>query len=182
VLLALGQTADTGLLPDGWELRAGRVYEHGRALCVFAAGDLATGDGTVAHALGSGRRAADLALESLGAAVTPFARPDRRQAVPATDIRFDHFAPRPMAHGRVLAPAVRARTFAEADPGLVGTDEAHRCFSCGHCTRCDTCLVYCPEGIIRRQAPGYEVDYTYCKGCGICVEECPRSAMELQES
>jgi len=78
--------------------------------------------------------------------------------------------------------AERSATFGEADAGLANADEAHRCFSCGHCTRCDTCLVYCPEGIIRREAPGYGVDYTYCKGCGICVEECPRSAMELSDS
>jgi len=67
--------------------------------------------------------------------------------------------------------------------------EAARCFSCGSCTRCDTCLVYCPEGIIRRHVPtsrvhreaDYEVDYSFCKGCGICVVECPRSAMEMVE-
>lgn len=182
VLLALGQSADTSVLPAGWELREGQVFADGKALPVFAAGDLATGDGTVTHALGSGRRAAERALKDLGYDLVPFARPDRESAVPATDIRFDHFAKRPMAHGRIVAADVRARTFAEADTGLATDDEAHRCFSCGHCTRCDTCLVYCPEGIIRREAPGYGVDYTYCKGCGICVEECPRSAMELHES
>ena len=59
--------------------------------------------------------------------------------------------------------------------------EGHRCFSCGHCTECDNCVVYCPEGIIKRQAPteGYLVDYSYCKGCGICAVECPRKAMEM---
>ncbi|MBM4061401.1 MAG: hypothetical protein FJ265_09960 [Planctomycetes bacterium] len=182
VLLALGQSADTSLLPAGWELRDGRVSANGAPLPVFAAGDLATGDGTVTHAIGSGRRAADLALQALGLPVAPFARPDRETAVPATDVRFDHFAGRPMAHSLVLPVAERAATFGEADAGLANADEAHRCFSCGHCTRCDTCLVYCPEGIIRREAPGYGVDYTYCKGCGICVEECPRSAMELSDS
>ena len=25
----------------------------------------------------------------------------------------------------------------------------------------------------------YEVDYTYCKGCGICVAECPGHAFVL---
>ena len=24
---------------------------------------------------------------------------------------------------------------------------------------------------------GYTVDLAHCKGCGICVEECPRGAM-----
>ncbi len=69
--------------------------------------------------------------------------------------------------------------------GLPDYREAARCFSCGSCTRCDTCLVYCPEGIIRRHSSDdtvdYDVDYTYCKGCGICVVECPRSAMEMVE-
>ncbi|MFO1053880.1 MAG: FAD-dependent oxidoreductase [Planctomycetota bacterium] len=182
VLLALGQSADIGLLPEGWTLKDGQVDVTGRALPVFCAGDFATGDGTVTHALGSGRRAADLALIRLGSDLVPFTRPDRESAVPATDIRFDHFAMRSRSESSVLAPALRARSFSEVSAGLADSAEAHRCFSCGHCTRCDTCLVYCPEGIIRREAPGYGVDYTYCKGCGICVEECPRSAMELTES
>ena len=77
--------------------------------------------------------------------------------------------------------AERITHYEEADLGLPDAFEAHRCFSCGHCTQCDTCLVYCPEGIVRREAPSYAVDYTYCKGCGICVEECPRRAMEMTE-
>jgi pyruvate ferredoxin oxidoreductase delta subunit len=39
--------------------------------------------------------------------------------------------------------------------------------------------VFCPEGIIRRKDAAYEVDYSYCKGCGICVRECPRKGMEM---
>ncbi|GAB4138034.1 MAG: hypothetical protein Fur0037_03550 [Planctomycetota bacterium] len=182
VLLALGQRADLSFLPEGWELKDGRVRIGGRPSLVFAAGDLATGDGTVTHAIGNGRRAAGLLLAELGLDVVPFERPDRERAVPATDIRFDHFARRPMAAERRQEPAARTRNFEEVNLGLQDAGEAHRCFSCGHCTRCDTCLVYCPEGIIRREAPGYEVDYTYCKGCGICVEECPRRAMEMLQS
>ena len=36
------------------------------------------------------------------------------------------------------------------------------------------------EGIIRRRDAAdasYEVDYAYCKGCGICVEVCPFDAL-----
>ncbi|MBK8979917.1 MAG: FAD-dependent oxidoreductase [Planctomycetes bacterium] len=183
VLLALGQSADTSLLPETWELRGEQLFRRDDTpLNVFAAGDLATGDGTVTHALGSGRRAAGLALRALGHDVQVFERPDRRTAVPATDIRVDHFARRKPEHGTTLSSDDRLHHFDEVHAGLLDSGEAHRCFSCGHCTRCDTCLVYCPEGIIRREAPGYEVDYTYCKGCGICVEECPRRAMEMIES
>jgi Pyruvate/2-oxoacid:ferredoxin oxidoreductase delta subunit len=66
--------------------------------------------------------------------------------------------------------------------GLDDASEAQRCLSCGKCTQCDTCLVYCPEGVIRRRGNGYVVDGADCKGCGICVAECPRNAMEMSAS
>ncbi len=179
VLLALGQSADLSRLPAGWELREGRFYKGEVPLIAFAAGDLGTGDGTVTHAIGDGRRAAGRAMRALGLEVTPFERPDRAKVVTAADIRFDHFAREEPAR-ELLAPAQsRARRWDEVSAGLAGPAEARRCFSCGACTRCDTCLVYCPEGIIRRKGGDYEVDTTFCKGCGICVTECPREAMEM---
>ena len=59
VLLALGPVGrPRRSCPTGWELQRGRASANGeRAANVFAAGDLATGDGTVTHAIGSGRRA-----------------------------------------------------------------------------------------------------------------------------
>jgi pyruvate ferredoxin oxidoreductase delta subunit len=34
--------------------------------------------------------------------------------------------------------------------------------------------VFCPEGIVFRvEAKRYDFDADYCKGCGICAEECP---------
>ncbi len=180
VLLALGQSADHTLLPENWELRGERVFRGDEPLMVFGAGDLATGDGTVTHALGSGRRAAGLALRALGEEVEVFERPDRKLAVPVTDIRLDNFA-RSTPAREVLEPArTRAQGLVEVNHGLPDLEEAQRCFSCGNCTECDTCMVYCPEGIIRRTSPGYDVDYSYCKGCGVCVEECPRRAMEMR--
>ena len=71
--------------------------------------------------------------------------------------------------------------FEEVNLGLSGPEEAERCFSCGHCTNCDTCLISCPDGVIFRTETGYRIDGDYCKGCGMCVAECPRSAMEMQE-
>lgn len=61
------------------------------------------------------------------------------------------------------------------------------------CIRCRLCWLLCPEPaimIVRKQykaASGrvwditLEVDYNYCKGCGICAEECPVKAIELVE-
>ena len=183
VLLALGQSADPGLLPDGVTISDGRVHIAGQPTRIYVSGDYGTGEGTVAHAIGDGRRAAGRALANLGEDVKPFVRTSKVQAVPLSSIRLEHFAPRPAAMERHEAVATRIRTFQETNHGIPDPHEAERCFSCGHCTRCDTCLVYCPEGIIDRvvakNGNGYEINLEYCKGCGICVTECPRGAMEM---
>ena len=43
---------------------------------------------------------------------------------------------------------------------------------------CQICWVYCPDGCIA-QGAGPEIDLTYCKGCGICAQECPAGAIEM---
>jgi 2-oxoacid:acceptor oxidoreductase gamma subunit (pyruvate/2-ketoisovalerate family) len=183
VLLALGQSADKGLLPEGAATTDGRVHIDGRPTNIYVSGDYATGEGTVAHAIGDGRRAAQRALANLGEDVSVFARPAQVQVIPVSSIRLGYFLPRPAAAERQEPVKQRIRTFQETNLGLPDPREAERCFSCGHCTRCDTCLVYCPEGIIERMVgkdgSNYLVNLDFCKGCGICVAECPRGAMEM---
>lgn len=178
VLLALGQAPDLSLLPEGWALREGRVWHGETPLAVFVAGDLDSVEGTVAHAIGSGRRAANRAMEALGAPVSAPTRPEG-PVVPVSGIRLGHFERMEPARGRHLPAGPRALQFQEVNLGLADASEAHRCFSCGSCTHCDTCLVYCPEGVIRRQDGTYMIDVDFCKGCGLCVSECPRNAMEM---
>ena len=59
--------------------------------------------------------------------------------------------------------------------------ESERCFSCGQCIFCDNCYYYCPDLAVSRVAGGYAVNGDYCKGCGICVRECPTGSMEMVE-
>ena len=69
-------------------------------------------------------------------------------------------------------------------PEEAALQESGRCFHCGVCTMCDNCFVYCPDVAIARKAKdewGYDIAMDYCKGCGICVHECPRSAMVMEE-
>lgn len=43
---------------------------------------------------------------------------------------------------------------------------------------CFLCWMYCPEGVISRTIPP-AFDFEYCKGCGICAEECPAGAITM---
>jgi pyruvate ferredoxin oxidoreductase delta subunit len=45
---------------------------------------------------------------------------------------------------------------------------------------CFICWLYCPEGVVKRSIP-VEIDLDYCKGCGICAEECPTKAIVMIE-
>ena len=56
-----------------------------------------------------------------------------------------------------------------------------------HCTpaktgrpSCFLCWFYCPEAVISRTIP-IQIDLDYCKGCGICAEECPAKAISMIE-
>lgn len=187
IILALGQQNGLDFLPAGWRVEEGRAIDGGATLPVFFAGDCATGEGTVTHAIGNGHRSALAALAALerGNIVTATAADETavspERVVAPAQIRFSHFEPDPPGKDRHL-PLNQAREgFGEFNLGLAGPEEANRCFSCGRCTKCDTCLIYCPDGIIHRTADGYRVDLDHCKGCGMCVAECPRSAMEMND-
>jgi NADPH-dependent glutamate synthase beta subunit-like oxidoreductase len=72
--------------------------------------------------------------------------------------------------------------FGEVNLGLSleeALEEAGRCFNCGVCNRCDVCLTFCPDVAISHADGGYAVAMDYCKGCGVCAEECPRGALVM---
>lgn len=45
---------------------------------------------------------------------------------------------------------------------------------------CFNCWLYCPDSVVTKTIPP-EIDYEYCKGCGICAEECPSGAISMVE-
>lgn len=179
VLVAIGQSGDPDIVPAGWSIEAGRAYVGPEELNVFVAGDFATGAGTVAHAIGDGRSVALQALRSLDALPPGPPPPDPSEAVKASELRARFRGKEPSARERVLPVELRLRGFGEVNRGLADSGEAERCFSCGTCTSCDTCVVYCPEGIVRGGDGAYSVDGDYCKGCGICAAECPGGVMRM---
>ena len=78
----------------------------------------------------------------------------------------------------------RQTTFDEVVQGLTEQTalfEARRCMSCGNCFECDNCYGVCPDNAIIKLGPGkkFRINYEYCKGCGICANECPCGAIDM---
>jgi 2-oxoacid:acceptor oxidoreductase delta subunit (pyruvate/2-ketoisovalerate family) len=99
---------------------------------------------------------------------------------------MDYFEPAKRERQPKLLPRERKKTFAEVTPGLkenAALREAERCFSCGTCNQCENCYLFCPDASIlkRNETLSHQVDYDFCKGCGICFVECPRRAISLEE-
>jgi len=41
------------------------------------------------------------------------------------------------------------------------------------CIQCGVCYIFCPDMAIMKNEDGYfEANLYYCKGCGICAQEC----------
>ncbi len=187
VILALGQSPDLSVFPEGTDVHEGETLKGLTGAPIFAGGDFATNDGTVTAAIGSGRRAA-LHIHRTLTSEDLFDHSEPEVAGPEA-MTMHVFAHSPRDHGVVVAPEKRRRTFAEVRLGLhdqpgrpAAATEAQRCMSCGVCNECDRCLSYCPEGVMVHRGNGrYDFDYDYCKGCGICASQCPRGVVYMAE-
>jgi NADPH-dependent glutamate synthase beta subunit-like oxidoreductase/Pyruvate/2-oxoacid:ferredoxin oxidoreductase delta subunit len=110
-----------------------------------------------------------------------------RQKQPALvdyqDINTAYFLPAERKKPKTTGPEADRLSFSDGRPDYTtrsASEEAGRCFNCGMCTDCDNCDLFCPETAVLATKPR-RIDMDYCKGCGVCVEECPRGAMTLEE-
>ena len=189
VVLALGQTSDSGFLraipeielrPDG-TVGVDAMLMTGRA-GIFAGGDMVPGARTVTAAVGHGKKAArhiDAWLR--GAGYEPLAK---HPTVSFEMLHLPISTDADRSEQSALSPDARASGFEEIHAGLGAAEasyEAQRCLSCGNCFECDQCYAACPEQAIEKLGRGrrYRFAYELCTGCGVCFETCPVHAIEL---
>ncbi|MEZ5074159.1 MAG: NAD(P)-binding protein [Solirubrobacterales bacterium] len=189
LVLALGQECDLSLVEGvpGIEVEDGVVsvgpnMMTGRA-GVFAGGDMVPAERSVTVAIGHGRRAADN-VDAWLRNSEPAAASELELAGFET-LNTWYYADAPRTRRPRLDAVRRQSNFAEVVQGHDASTalfEARRCLSCGNCFSCDNCYGVCPDNaVIKLGRPGerYEIDYDYCKGCGICVAECPSGAIQM---
>jgi len=188
VVLALGQDVDMSLLDGvaGLEIKDGTVQVApnmmtGRA-GIFAGGDMVPSERTVTVGVGHGKKAARN-IDAWLRGITYAPEPKHEIAT------FDKLNPWYYSDAdktvRPMLDIIRRQTsFDEVQGGLDETNalfEARRCLSCGNCFECDNCYGVCPDNAVIKLGPGkgFEFNYDYCKGCGICVAECPCGAIKM---
>ena len=189
VILAVGQEVDTGFLENvpGLDISSDGVIQVDASMMtgragVFAGGDMVPAERTVTVATGHGKKAArhiDAYLRG-----SEYRNPSPNTVATYDRLNTWYYTDADKSRQPYLDLARRRASFEEVVGGL-DTDtallEARRCLSCGNCFECDTCYGVCPDNAIIKLGPGqrYEVNYDYCKGCGVCAEECPCGAIDM---
>ena len=188
VVMALGQQSDLGLL-DGVHdvvvkdgiVEVDRQMRTGRP-GLFAGGDMVPSEKNVTMAIGHGKKAARYIDGYLrGDEYVPVKNP-----LNATFEKMNtwYYSDAPKTVRPTLDIIRRQSTFEEVQGGLdesTALFEARRCLSCGNCFECDNCYGVCPDNAVIKLGPGkrFEFNYDYCKGCGLCVAECPCGAINM---
>lgn len=188
VVLALGQDVDLSLLDKVPNLQfADGVVQVGPDMMtgqpgVFAGGDMVPSERTVTVAVGHGKKAARHIDAWLGG--TSYEAPPKPPIAEFKHLNTWYYSEAPQQERPMLNVARRQSTFDEVQGGLDENNalfEARRCLSCGNCFECDNCYGVCPDNAVIKLGPGkgFEINEDYCKGCGICVNECPCGAIEM---
>jgi NADPH-dependent glutamate synthase beta subunit-like oxidoreductase len=188
ILVAIGQVQVLDWLPEqATERGLIRADEYGRiphaSGRIFVGGDVMRGPSMVVDALGDGKRAARDIDRVLSA--EPLRPDDPVEVMPYEKLNTAYFRHAPRTEAP-LTPAGTRRASQVTEVTLAysreqALAEADRCMSCGVCNGCDNCYLVCPDvSVLRdaRQNGHYSIRTHYCKGCLVCVQECPTGCLE----
>jgi len=189
LVLALGQEVDLSLLEGvpGLEVKDGTIQVGSNMMtghpAIFAGGDMVPSERTVTVAIGHGKKAARH-IDAWLAGRTYQPAPKHELAA-FEKINTWYYSDAPKTVRPTLDLVRRTSSFDEVVAGLDESNalfEARRCLSCGNCFECDNCYGVCPDNAVIKLGPGnrFEFNYDYCKGCGLCVAECPCGAIRME--
>ena len=188
VILALGQEVDLTVIEGISEIKVddGVIEVDGYLMTgrpgLFAGGDAVPGERTATNAIGHGKHAAR-AIDSWLQGEN-FVHAQRAPLAEFDSLNTWYYSDAPKTVRPKLDAVRRASNFAEVVQGLnaeTAVFEARRCLSCGNCFGCDNCFGVCPDNaVIKLENGKYEINLDYCKGCGICANECPCGAIEME--
>lgn len=185
ILVSIGQQQHLDWVPDHHiERGLFQTDEFGRVDGnIFSGGDIVRGPAMVVDALGDGKRAArniDYVLKAQELApddpveVMPYERLNTAYFKHASRIE----APLTPAGDRIKDQRIEVTLGYTEDQAVAESD---RCMSCGVCNGCDNCYIVCPDVSVmrdRRENGHYSIRTKYCKGCLVCVQECPTGCLE----
>src|SRR5665647_2810363 len=192
IITSIGQDPDLSALGAGFAATGGLLQIDAQmetsSAGIYAGGDMTSMARFVTEAIGMGQRAAQTIArklrqrETLAGPAPAASHYDDEPLVPLAAINTFYHPERERT--ALLDAHERLQREAEVQLGLEleqALAESERCFSCGTCINCDNCVVYCPDMAVKRVGDGYVVLGDYCKGCGVCVKECPTGSMKMQE-
>ena len=188
LVLALGQEVDLSLLDGvpGLSVSDGVVQVDHSMMTghagIFAGGDMVPAERNVTVAIGHGKKAArniDAWLRG-----TTYQPRTKNELAEFSRLNTWYYTDAPQTLQPTLDMVRRQSTFEEVQGGLDENNaqyEARRCLSCGNCFECDNCYGVCPDNAVIKLGPGqrFRFNYDYCKGCGVCVAECPCGAIKM---
>jgi 2-oxoacid:acceptor oxidoreductase delta subunit (pyruvate/2-ketoisovalerate family) len=188
LVLALGQDTDLSLLDhaDAVTVRDGAVQVLDSMMAspsgIFAGGDAVPAQRTATVAIGHGKRAAQ-GIDRFVMGRTEVEKV-RHELASFERLNTWYYADAPRIERPELERIRRQTNFEEVVGGLSEDNalfEARRCMSCGNCFECDNCFGVCPDNAVIKLGENmrYEFNYDFCKGCGICVKECPCGAIDM---
>ena len=191
IITSIGQDPDLSVLGEGYATAGGLLVTDAQlatsAAGVYAGGDMASMARFVTEAVGMGQRAAAAIARELQQrqdGSSSVCSEASEPLVPLAAISTFYHPKRERVQTGLLDARERLSSVVEVQLGLdieQALAESERCFSCGTCIFCDNCVVYCPDMAVKRVDNGYIVLTDYCKGCGVCVKECPTGSMKMQE-
>lgn len=209
-ILAVGLEPDLSFTGNRFELTKRGTLQVGVSTMstsvpgVFAAGDVVSGPGTVAQAVGSGRASAvaihrflstgkaDLRVRVSGGRGKSVEfmecsshAPDPHVVAYEELLDTDSFEKSPREITTGLKDEKSLRSFEEIDLGFQDKGqalrEASRCFRCGHCQLCGKCVEHCPGYVLEMKEEGPVVSFPdECWHCGNCRIHCPSSCISYE--